>query len=168
MIKTDDFGNPIFDENEIIEILYTGDIEKCHDVICSPSNDVKLFNKISNKKLKEYEPINISKEEFDKSLQNFWLMPETYKNFDIYSFLKQKCKTNEELNRFELEYKEFEKRDLINLLRYMVYLVDVMKENGVIWGVGRGSSVASFILYLIGIHMINPIKYKLDFNEFMK
>jgi DNA polymerase III alpha subunit len=50
----------------------------------------------------------------------------------------------------------------------MIYLVDVMRENSVVWGVGRGSSVASYVLYLIGVHKIDSVKYNLDFKEFFK
>lgn len=54
------------------------------------------------------------------------------------------------------------------LLRYMIYLVDYMRENKIVWGVGRGSSVASYVLYLIGIHKINSIHYDLDWKEFLR
>jgi DNA polymerase III alpha subunit len=43
-----------------------------------------------------------------------------------------------------------------------------MRENDIVWGVGRGSSVASYTLYLIGVHKIDSIKYELDINEFLK
>ena len=62
----------------------------------------------------------------------------------------------------------YQERDLFNLLRYMKYLVDTMRKNNIVWGVGRGSSVASYVLYLIGIHRIDSIKYNLDINEFLK
>ena len=52
----------------------------------------------------------------------------------------------------------FKERDLIPLLRYLKYLVDTMRKHNIVWGVGRGSSVASYILYLIGVHKINSIK----------
>lgn len=168
MIDYDHLGNPIFDEQDLIEIMYQGDIEKCHDVICKSNPEIKSFNQISSKKLKEFKPIKVKKETFDNSLQNFWLMPDYYKNLDIFSFLKNSCKTQNELDRVEFEYNQFKEQGLENLLRYMVYLVNTMKENGIIWGVGRGSSVSSFILYLIGIHKVNSLKYNLDFNEFIK
>ena len=38
----------------------------------------------------------------------------------------------------------------------MKYLVDTMRNNNIVWGVGRGSSVGSFVLYKIGINRINP------------
>jgi DNA polymerase III alpha subunit len=54
------------------------------------------------------------------------------------------------------------------LLFYLKYLVDAMRENKIVWGVGRGSSVASYVLYLIGVHRIDSIKYDLDIKEFLK
>ena len=63
---------------------------------------------------------------------------------------------------------EFEKRGMSDLLRYMIYLVDFMRENNIVWGVGRGSSVASYILYLIGIHSVDSMKYNLDWREFLR
>ena len=95
-------------------------------------------------------------------------MPDEFKNLDVYSFLEQKCNNEVEVKRLDDEYKEFEKRDMINLLRYMVYLVDYMRNNNILWGVGRGSSVSSFVLYLIGVHRINPIQFNLDWREFLR
>ena len=57
---------------------------------------------------------------------------------------------------------------MIELLHFMKYLVDTLRKNNVVWGVGRGSSVASYILYLIGVHKVDSIKYNLDINEFLK
>ena len=57
---------------------------------------------------------------------------------------------------------------MITLLKYLKYLVDTMRENKIVWGVGRGSSVASYVLYLIGVHKIDSIKYELDIKEFLK
>jgi len=43
-----------------------------------------------------------------------------------------------------------------------------MIANRVIWGVGRGSSVASFVLYKLGVHRINSLHYNLDVGEFLR
>ena len=67
-----------------------------------------------------------------------------------------------------MEIIEYEARGMLDLLCYMVYLVDFMRENKIVWGVGRGSSVSSYILYLIGVHKVDSIQYGLDFNEFMR
>jgi len=62
----------------------------------------------------------------------------------------------------------YEKRGLFTLLQYMKYLVDLMRKNNIVWGVGRGSSVSSFVLFLIGIHRINSLHYDLNIEEFLK
>jgi DNA polymerase III alpha subunit len=57
---------------------------------------------------------------------------------------------------------------LFDVLKYLKYLVDVMTQNQLIWGVGRGSSVASFVLYKIGVHRVDSLYYDLDIKEFLK
>jgi DNA polymerase III alpha subunit len=73
-----------------------------------------------------------------------------------------------EVARVTAELKLFKNRGMYPVLRLLIYLVDFMRAHNVVWGVGRGSSVASFCLYLIGIHRINSLKYDLDINEFLK
>jgi len=50
----------------------------------------------------------------------------------------------------------------------MKYVVDTLRSNSIVWGVGRGSSVASYVLFIIGVHKIDSVKYKLAINEFFK
>jgi DNA polymerase III alpha subunit len=57
---------------------------------------------------------------------------------------------------------------MIDVLKAMKYMVDVLKSNNVVWGVGRGSSVSSYCLYLIGIHKIDSVKYDLPITDFFK
>lgn len=97
-----------------------------------------------------------------------WNMPDEYKQMDIFSFLSERCNTQQELDRVNTEFKEFEERGMIPVLKFLVYMVDICEENDVVLGVGRGSSVASYVLYLIGIHHIDSIKYNLDIKEFLK
>ena len=100
-------------------------------------------------------------------------MPEHYKQLDIESFLAHKLQS---LNLSEDSYieilsnelDEFRTRNMINLLKFLIYLIDVCKKNDIVTGVGRGSSVASLVLYLIGIHHIDPIKYNLNYKEFLR
>jgi DNA polymerase III alpha subunit len=87
---------------------------------------------------------------------------------DIEEYIIGKCKNSEEVIRVETELRAFEQRNMYNLLRYMVYLVNYMRENNIIWGVGRGSSTASYVLYLIGIHKIDSIQFGLDWQEFLR
>ena len=74
---------------------------------------------------------------------------------------QSKQRVSEEMNKFkELGY--------MNLLKFLHFLVTFMRENKIVWGVGRGSSVASYVLYLLGIHKIDSIQYRLDWQEFIR
>jgi DNA polymerase III alpha subunit len=97
-----------------------------------------------------------------------WMIPDEYKSLDLRYWLLQKCDTEQEVNRVELEWSMYDAKGLVPLLQAVKYLVDVMNRNQVLWGIGRGSSVASYILYLLGVHRINSIKWDLDPKEFFR
>jgi DNA polymerase III alpha subunit len=107
-------------------------------------------------------------EEFDRLAQSNWLMPQEYKDLDIVVWILDQCTTDDQRQRVGEELLLYVERDLISLLQYMKFLVDTMRANNIIWGVGRGSSVASYVLYLIGVHRIDSMYYDLDINEFLK
>lgn len=107
-------------------------------------------------------------EEYDAVQQSQWLMPRKYAELDIAQWVLDKCKTQEELQRVGEELLLYQEYEMFPLLRYMVYLVDTMRQHGIVWGVGRGSSVSSYVLFLIGIHRINSMLYDLDIREFLK
>jgi len=118
--------------------------------------------------LKQYQTLDIPVEEFDQLNQNNWYLPDEYKNLDIAEWVLDQCSTQEELQRVGTELVLYQERNLFPLLKYLKYLVDTMRANQVVWGVGRGSSVSSFVLYLIGVHRINSLYYDLDIEEFLK
>ena len=172
LMKTDNFGIPRFTNRDLVDMIYEGHIEKCHAVLCDPSEDVDKFNKHADQngqpKLKKYTPVDLDINKFDEICQSDWFMPDNYKRLDVEKYVKDKCTTSEEIGRIEQELFEYESRNMYDLLRYMIYLVDFMRANNIVWGVGRGSSVASYVLYLIGIHKVNSIQYGLDYREFLR
>ena len=105
---------------------------------------------------------------FDQQAQARWHMPEEYQQLDIAEYILGLCTTEAELQRVGHELLLYQDRDLFNLLRYLKYLVDIMIKNRVIWGVGRGSSVASYVLYKLGVHRIDSMFYKLEPEEFLR
>jgi hypothetical protein len=111
---------------------------------------------------------NTSVPEFHATQQSMWHMPDNYKNLDIAKHVLGLCKTEADLQRCGAELLLYQERGLFDLLRYLKYLVDVMTQNQVIWGVGRGSSVASYVLYLLGVHRIDSMYYNLDITEFLR
>lgn len=110
----------------------------------------------------------ILKHDYDRYNQEMWYMPDEYKQLDIAYYLLELCTTDEQLQRVGKELLLYNEKNLFDLLRYLKYLVDTMKENNIIWGVGRGSSVASYVLYLLGVHKIDSIYYDLDPEEFLR
>jgi DNA polymerase III alpha subunit len=171
-MKTDELGIPRFTNRDLIDMIYSGHVDKCHVVLCDPSDDIEKFNTAMREQylpeLTKYIPLDVDQKDFDGALQSEWFMPDEYKQLTIQNYVLNKCKTDQEIERVAEELKAFRERDMFNLLRYMVYLVDFMRENNIVWGVGRGSSVASYVLYLIGVHRINSIQYDLDWREFLR
>ena len=95
-------------------------------------------------------------------------MPEKYYQIDVKQWLLDKTETEEERDRVLIEYNLFEKKKFIKVLQFLIYFVDTLRANNIVWGVGRGSSVSSFCLFLIGVHKINPLLYNLDVTEFLR
>lgn len=120
------------------------------------------------RELQQYQQFDFDLEQFDQRNQSSWRMPEEYRKLDIARWLLDECETDPELQRVADELMLFQERDLFDLLRWLKYFVDTMRANQVVWGVGRGSSVASYVLYLIGVHRINSMYYDLDISEFLK
>ena len=155
-------------KNKFGEIVYN--IEDVVDLIMKQQTTAGITVD-STVQLKDTSPesdVSLSVDEYDMQNQKQWLMPEEYKNLDIENYVIGKCKNPEEIVRVESELRAFEERDMYNLLRYMVYLVSYMRDNNILWGVGRGSSTASYVLYLIGIHKIDSIQFGLDWREFLR
>ena len=172
IMKTDDLGIPRFSNRDLIDMIYTGHADKVHVVLCDADDDIDRFNVAMEEqgldKLQKYIPLDVDQKTFDGALQSEWFMPDDYKGMNVHDYLIEKCNTQEERDRVYDEVTEYERRGMINLLRYMIYLVDFMRENDIVWGVGRGSSVASYVLYLIGVHKVNSIQFDLDWREFLR
>ena len=96
-----------------------------------------------------------------------WFMPTEYQTMDIEDYLVNQC-PKENYDRLIQELKEYRQRNLLDLLKQMKYIVDTLRKNNIVWGVGRGSSVASYVLFLLGVHKIDSVKYNLPLEEFFK
>ena len=172
LMKTDKLGIPRFTNKDLVDMIYTGHVDKCHVVLCDPSDDIDKFNQAMREQylpeIKQYIPLDVDQKTFDSALQSEWFMPDEYKELDVVRFLNNRELTYEQRDRVREELQAFTERGMIPLLRYMCYLVDFMRENNIVWGVGRGSSVASYVLYLIGVHRIDSIQFDLDWTEFLR
>ena len=171
----DKFGQAYTTEDELCDLLYGNpDLDLSRFQVKGSG----VYNKSVHQtyagfpELKPYVPIDYKEdvpiELFDWSQQQRWRMPEAYATLDIAEWILDQCVTQEELQRVGQELLLFQERDLFNLLRWLKYFVDTMRANSIVWGVGRGSSVASYALYLMGVHRVNSMYYDLDIEEFLK
>lgn len=72
------------------------------------------------------------------------------------------------IERVERELEMYYQHNLHLLLRTVIYIIDTFREKNIVWGVGRGSACSSYILYLIGVHDIDSVKYELDIEDFLR
>jgi DNA polymerase III alpha subunit len=165
----DEFGQIIFDENDICNLLLQDHSRILKKVLVDSNIEFDESLGIKNiPNLVIYKHSDCDVEHFDNVNQSTWYMPDEYKTFDIAKYVLDQCKNDEELQRAGHELLLFQERSMFPLLQYLKYLVDTMRANNIVWGVGRGSSVSSFVLYLIGIHKINSLYYDLSIDEFIK
>lgn len=170
----DNLGIAVFNSKDIEEILFTGQSNILDEILVDGTDqEIIRYNQsaqeMGDKQLEIYHPLSISKTEFDQALQQNWLMPDKYKNLDIEEYIYSLTPPwDPEATRVAEELAAFKERNMLDLLRWMKYFVDTCRQHNVIWGVGRGSSVASYVLFLIGVHKIDSLKYNLDWREFLR
>jgi DNA polymerase III alpha subunit len=128
---------------------------------CKTSDDISQY---LDRIAQEHLDYPVPKKDIDSSK---WFIPYDYANMDIESFLVEKC-PKENYDRLIKELDLFRQHDMLPLLKTMKYIVDTLKSNNIVWGVGRGSSVASYVLFLLGVHRIDSVKYSLPIEEFFK
>ena len=173
---TDELGRITFSSRDLIKEIYRGNIDKLDSahVFIDDEDYAKYIQYLTDHGLRDW-PIPLPEDRteiditsFDSLNQHSWLMPLGYKEYPVASYLLGLCTTAEETARVEMELELFQKYNMMDLLCFLKYMVDKLRENTILWGVGRGSSVASYCLYLLGVHKINSLKYDLDIREFLK
>lgn len=172
-MKTDHLGQMIFSEDDCVNMLMRGHSMQVDGMLVDATVDLEtaaglLENVPTLVKYNELALQAVAIEDFDRMCQSQWLMPDEYKNLDIAEYVLGLCDSEAALQRVGEELLLYQARDLFDLLRYLKFLVDIMKQNNLIWGVGRGSSVASHVLYLLEVHRIDSLHYNLDIAEFLR
>jgi DNA polymerase III alpha subunit len=146
------------------ESLIKGILNHGPSILENCTIDPTLLESYSKKLQEEFLHYPLPKTTIDTSE---WFIPIEYQNMDIEQFLVDQC-PKENYDRLIEELQLYRNHNMLPVLRQMKYLVDTLRSNDVVWGVGRGSSVASYVLYLIGVHKIDSIKYNLPIEEFFK
>lgn len=153
------------DTDEVIEEMLNGNL--VNNIYLSDTTEHDKYIDTCRKYHKKPLKLDVKPEDLNK-LSEKWRIPVEYLKIDPVDYLVKKCTNDTEVNRVGDELVEFHKRDQLILINLMIYIVDTLRKNNIVWGIGRGSSVASFCLYLIGINKINPLEYDIDYREFFK
>ena len=170
-MKYDAYGQSYTDSKELCELLYSKpeldhSLFKVEDSLEYNASVASLHAELDL--LTNHKELDVSVEEFDRLLQSNWRMPTEYRELDIAKYLLGLVKEEHEIQRVGQELLLYQERDLFDLLRYLKYMVDTLRKNNIVWGVGRGSSVASYVLFLLGVHKIDSMYYELSVEEFLK
>ena len=167
-MRLDQYSNPIFNEQDLIDALYSGQ-KLSADLMAELNSDIAQLEHVSGIHFKAplISNTTLSVAEFDQVMQKDWFMPEEYKTLDIIEHVMSACPA-ENQERAAEELQAFTERNMLDLLRWLKYFVDTCTKENILWGVGRGSSVASYVLYLIGVHSIDSVKYNLNWREFLR
>lgn len=106
-----------------------------------------------------------------------WTTPEPYRSldvvqyvFNIHSALFSECSESEikaREYRLAQELALFNKHSLQDVLRTVIWIINTLTVADIVWGVGRGSSVSSYVLYVIGVHDVDSYTYELDIDDFL-
>jgi DNA polymerase III alpha subunit len=170
-MKTNTLHQVIVGEEDMIEVLYRG--TEINGLVVDQSNWLEQFNynchEYGLKGIMDWvEESDLDPESFITQNLTDWHMPKEYQELDLANYLLSKCKTDTQRMRVQQELVEFEKRDMMIVLCWMKYFVDTLRQNKLVWGVGRGSSVASYVLFLLDVHRVDSLEYELDIKEFLK
>ena len=172
-MKYDKFGQAYTTSNNLCEILYQHpniDISKFQLEDWDQYNSAVRNTHAEFVMVGEYHPypLDYNIDVFHQTKQSIWHMPKEYSDLDIAQWLLDQCRTQEELQRVGEELILYQERNLFDLLRQLKYVIDTWRKNNVVWGVGRGSSVASYVLHIIGVHKIDSVKYNIHVHEFLR
>lgn len=163
-------GESTFRSTELLRYLRLYDVK--HVDVITPI--VEEFNKVAPPEQK------ISVKNACDKIQIEWKIPEEYLDLNLDKYIQEKFinstqdlyKTNpkewvERAQRLSQELEMYHERRLEDVLRVIVYIINTLTNTNSVWGVGRGSSVSSYVLYILGVHDVDSFTYDLDINDFL-
>jgi len=139
------------------------------------TDDIKQFNVLvsSDQQIKIKDDIT--------KLDTTWNIPQEYLDLNLATYFVDRFEDEYQLDgdhseqywktratRISDEIKLYKGLKLENVLRTIIYIINTLDSKKVVWGVGRGSSVSSYLLYLIGVHNVDSVEHELDITDFLR
>jgi DNA polymerase III alpha subunit len=138
--------------------------------------EVELFNREVSEadvlRSDSSEPVNIDMA---------WQLPQKYKDLNLREYVFDKFievgarlgyanlsepECDAYADRLDAELAEIERRGMVEFTKTIIFVLDTFREKGILWGVGRGSSCASYVLYILGLHVVDCVKFNVPMEEF--
>lgn len=160
-------GDSSFDESALTYAIQLGKLPESH-YVRELTNEVRKFNRLVPQE--EQLTVKTSCRDLDLS----WNLPDEIMNLNIEEYIASKLidrraePRTARLARIVDELQLYEKMNLFPVLRAIIYVINTLERNNVVWGVGRGSCVSSYVLYLIGVHDVDSLQYELDIRDFLR
>jgi len=165
-------GDSVISSEQILSLLSSG--ANSEGIFVEQlTDDIIQFNKFVSKN----EQIVIKKSTNPNDLS--WNLPQEYAELDPVDYvIKEFHKTMhaEEIEspyhgraeRVAVELQLYEDMNLLPILCVLIYIINTLRKNNIVWGVGRGSSVSSYVLYIIGVHDVDSFEYELNIKDFLR
>jgi DNA polymerase III alpha subunit len=138
------------------------------------TQEVKDFNLLVDTEEEQIKSIPSQNQVHAAIRPQQYILPARFLNLDLRQHVLEKY--NEHLNgaspkeielhRIDAELEEISNRNIENLFKTIIFVVESFRRQGIVFGVGRGSSCACFILFLIGLNLVNPMVYNIPLDEF--
>jgi len=162
-------GDSSFPTSAILPVIQTG-MKTDGMFVEELTNDIKQFNSLVDPKSQITIKTDVADPDFN------WNIPDEAKKLDLAAYLVEMLDkedsnmfdSDERITRVVKEFSLYKKHGLLDVLRVIIYVINTLSDEGVVWGVGRGSSVSSYVLYLIGVHDVDSVKYGLDVEDFLR
>ena len=174
-MNVNEYGQVSFTTQEVIDSIYAGsqDVINMIDDVQEIDQHNQHCDALNVMPIEPQHKIHTDATQFHHTNASNWHMPDNYKNLDIMQWLTEKLvelrlTDSRYVDTLSNELQEYQQRNMMDLLKFLKYMMDTCQEHDIVTGVGRGSSVASLVLYLLGVHAIDPIKYNLDYTEFLR
>lgn len=137
------------------------------------TEEVKQYNRFVSKNQQLGIKTDIRPLNFD------WRLPEVYKTLNVEEYVFEVFDRNTAkgllqpeidqcIKRIAYELACYKKLGLYDILRAIIFIINKLEAEQTVWGVGRGSSVSSYVLFILGVHDVDSIKYDLDIHDFLR
>lgn len=138
--------------------------------VTSPSDAVTQYNKFASPDKR----IRVKTELVPFAVD--WTFDQRYKSLDVSKYVHRlheqlmgkEANYSERVMRLDHELQLFADRGLFDVIRAIIFTINRLTLADAVWGIGRGSSVSSYVLFVIGAHDVDSHEYDIPVEDFLR